>query len=203
MEQDETAIAAPAAPAVAYAYRASLIGGAHEFDLTDQGLSWRIGGRSGLWPYAEIMAVNLSFRPVSMQSRRFRADIRHTSGSQIAVLSTTWQTVTLQAPQDHGYRSFIVELHRRMAEAGARAVLTAGLGPKTYAAAIAVLIVLAASMAALLARAVATGEFAGGLFVIGFAALFAWQVGGFIRRNRPVVYSYDKLPETVLPKFVA
>lgn len=199
MEQDQPAIAPPAAPTVRYAYKASLIGSAHEFELTDQGLSWRIGGRGSLWPYAEITAVKLSFRPVSMQSRRFRADVGHASGRRIAILSTTWQTAALQAPQDQGYRGFIIELHRRMANAGSRAVLTAGLGRGTYAAAMALLVVLAVSMAALLLRAVATGEWAGVLFVIGFAALFAWQVGGFVRRNRPVVYSFDHLPEAVLP----
>lgn len=199
MQQDQAAIAAPAPPAVRYAYKASLIGAAHDFELTEQGLSWRIGGRTSLWPYAEIGAVNLSFRPVSMQSRRFRADIVHVGGRQIAVLSTTWQTAALQARQDHLYRAFLVELHRRMAQAGSSAVLTAGLGRKTYAAAIAMLVVLAVSMSALLVRAVATGEWAGALFVIGFAALFAWQIGGFIRRNRPLVYGFDHLPDAVLP----
>ena len=54
-------------------------------------------------------------------------------------------------------------------------------------------------MAALLIRAVAVGEFAGALFVLGFAALFAWQVGGFVKRNRPQVYAFGRLPEAVLP----
>ena len=61
--------------ALHYAYKASLVGAAHQFELTEQGLSWRIAGRSGLWPYADIASVRLSYRPVSMQSRRFRADI--------------------------------------------------------------------------------------------------------------------------------
>jgi len=37
------------------------------------------------------------------------------------------------------------------------------------------------------------------LFLVGFAALFAWQVGGFIRRNRPGVYTFDDLPKALLP----
>jgi hypothetical protein len=54
-------------------------------------------------------------------------------------------------------------------------------------------------MAGLLVRAVLTGELAGILFLIGFAALFAWQVGGFVRRNRPQAYSFDHLPQALLP----
>ena len=83
--------AAESGPETRYAYKASLIGSAHEFELTETGLSWRVGGRSGLWPYGEIASVRLSFRPVSMQARRFRADIESAGGGRIAILSTTWQ----------------------------------------------------------------------------------------------------------------
>ena len=144
-----------------YAYKASLIGSAHRFELTDEGLSWRIAGRSGVWRYDEISAIRLSFRPVSMQQHRFRADVSRSSGGRIAILSTSWQTAALMAPQDSGFRDFLVELHARMAKAGSRAELTAGLGRKTYAAVLAFLAVLAVAMAGLLIRALMIGEFAG------------------------------------------
>src|SRR5580765_8680927 len=48
---------AAAASGVRYAYKASLIGAAHQFVLTDQGLSWQIGGRSAVWPYADIASI--------------------------------------------------------------------------------------------------------------------------------------------------
>jgi hypothetical protein len=182
-----------------YAYRASLIGAAHRFELTDDGLSWHIGGKSAVWPYVTIASVRLSYRPVSMQSRRFRADIENLSRQRLAVLSTSWQTVALMAPQDRDYRAFIVELHRRLAQAGGKAVLTGGLRPNIYAAALVLLALLATAMAGLLLRAVATGEFGGALFLVGFSALFAWQIGGFIRRNRPRSYAYDDLPNGLLP----
>jgi hypothetical protein len=188
-----------AAPATRYAYKASLIGAAQQFELTEEGLSFRFAGRSGMWPYTEIAAIRLSYRPVSMQSRRFRSDIHHSSGARIAILSTTWQTAALMAPQDSDYRAFIAKLHERMAKAGSGATLSGGLGANTYAAALILLALLATAMAGLLIRAIATGEFAGALFIIGFAALFAWQVGGFVRRNRPLVYGFDRLPEALLP----
>ncbi|WP_369722638.1 hypothetical protein AB8Z38_00885 [Bradyrhizobium sp. LLZ17] len=188
-----------AAPATSYAYKASLIGSAHRFELTDEGLSWHIAGRSGVWRYDEISAIRLSFRPVSMQQHRFRADVSHAGGGRIAILSTSWQTAALMAPQDRGFRDFLVELHARMAKAGSRAELTAGLGRKTYAAVLAFLAVLAVAMTGLLIRALMIGEFAGVLFIIGFAALFAWQVGGFVRRNRPQSYSFERVPRSLLP----
>jgi hypothetical protein len=98
----------------AYAFKASLIGAAQQFELTDDGLVWRIGPKSGLWPYATIAKLRLSYRPVSMQSQRFRADLEDVSGARLRILSTTWQTVALMAPQNDAYRAFILELHRRM-----------------------------------------------------------------------------------------
>ena len=155
-----------------YAYKASLVGSAHQFELTDEGLSWRIAGRSGVWDYADISAVKLSYRPVSMQQQRFRVDIDHAKGGRIAILSTTWQTATLVAPQGHLYRDFIV----------------------------AVLAWLAVAMVGLLVMALMTANWTGALFLLGFAALFTWQVGGFVGRNRPRRYGFDQLPDTLLPK---
>ena len=188
-----------AVPITRYAYKASLIGSAHQFDLTDAGLSWRIGSRSGVWPYAEIASVRLSYRPMTMQSRRFRADIEKAGGGRIAIVSTTWQTVTLMTPQDQDYRAFIVELHRRMKAAGSKAALIGGIGPVTYAAAVTMVALLAIAMVGLLVRALATSEFTGALFLVAMAAWFAWTVGGFIKRNRPLSYSFDRLPDALLP----
>jgi hypothetical protein len=184
---------------ISYVYKASLISSAYQFELTDSGLSWRIGRRSGVWPYADIASIRLSYRPMSMQSRRFRADIARAGGGRIAILSTTWQTVSLMTPQDQDYRAFVTELHRRMKAAGSKASLTGGIGTMTYAVAVAMLALLAIAMVGLLFRALATSEFTGALFLVGMAIWFAWTIGGFIKRNRPRGYSFDALPETLLP----
>ena len=158
-----------------------------------------MGRRSGVWPYADIASIRLSYRPMSMQSRRFRADIDRAGGERIAILSTTWQTVSLMTPQDQDYRAFVAELHRRMKAAGSKASLIGGIGTVTYAMGVAMLVLLAIAMIALLVRALATSEFTGALFLVGMAVWFAWTIGGFIKRNRPRSYSFDTLPETLLP----
>jgi hypothetical protein len=186
-------------PDLSYGYRASLVGGGRDFALTSDGLAWKVGAKSGLWPYASIAALTLSYRPVSMQSQRFRADLKNVSGERLVLLSTSWQTVALMAPQDADYRAFMLELHRRLAAAGSRVELIGGLSPLVYRAALAVVAVLAIAMTALLARALATEAYAGAAFIVGFAALFAWQIGGFIRRNRPLRYGFDALPMQLLP----
>lgn len=188
-----------AADGTQYVFKPSLVGGASQFDLTDEGLSWQTRGKRGLWPLEKIAAIRLSYRPVSMQSRRFRADIEDTRGERVTIYSTTWHTVALMSPQDDGYRAFILELHRRLAEIKSKAVLVVGINPNVYLAGMAVIAVVGVAMLGLLARALFTGEFAGALFLIGFAALFAWQIGGFMRRNKPRGYAFDALPKDVLP----
>jgi hypothetical protein len=196
---DHAATEGEGAARTRYTYKPSLIGSAHEFELTNAGLSWRAGSRSGVWPYADIASVRLSYRPMSMQARRFRADIARAGGGRIAILSTTWQTVSLMTPQDQGYRAFISELHRRMKEAGSKASLIGGIGTATYAAAVTMVALLAIAMIGLLVRALATFEFTGALFLVGMAIWFVWTIGGFIKRNRPRGYSFDRLPDALLP----
>jgi len=182
-----------------YAFKPSLMGAAHQFELTDGGLSWRLAGRSGLWPYTDISAIRLSYRPVTMQADRFRADIHHVKRARITVVSTSWQTAALMAAQNHDYRTFMLELHERMARAGSKATLTGGLGRNVYAVGLTLIILLAIGMAGLFIRALVTGEFSGALFLLAFAALFGWQIGGFLRRNRPLVYTFSDIPARLLP----
>jgi hypothetical protein len=189
----------PAAVGAHYLYKASLIGSAYRFELKNDGIDWQVRGKAGLWRYRDIAGLRLSYRPASMQSRRFRCDIDHVNGQIIAVMSTTWQTVTLMTPQDDAYRAFILELHRRLAAAGGRVVLIGGLKSPVYALGVALLALVAIAVTGLFARAVATAEWGGALFLIGFALLFGWQIGGFIRRNRPRGYTFDDVPAELLP----
>ena len=182
-----------------YAYKAALIGAARQFDLTDEGFSWKVGGKSGVWRYADIATVRLSYRPSSMQPRRFRADIELADRQRVSIFSTSWQTVTLMAPQDRDYTAFITQLHARMQGAGAKAALLGGLKSGLYVAGCVVVALVAISITGLLVRALATEEFAGALFLVGFAALFGWQIGGFMRRNRPQSYTFEQLPKQLLP----
>ena len=56
-----------------YVFKPSLVGSASQLDITGEGLSWQMKGKQGIWPLEKIAAIRLSYRPVSMQSRRFRA----------------------------------------------------------------------------------------------------------------------------------
>jgi len=182
-----------------YSYRPSLVGAARSFTLTDEGLAWRAGLSSGTWPYASIATIRLSYRPVSQQARRYRADLSSDKGRRIHLLSASWQTAALVAPQDATYRTFMLGLHRRIAAAGGRPALTTGLRRPFYLLALGAVVLVGALLAALFVRAAWIGSIAGMLFMVGFAALFAWQIGGFMRRNRPRTYTLDDVPRELLP----
>jgi hypothetical protein len=98
-----------------------------------------------------------------------------------------------------GYAAFILQLHRQLAAAGSTASLSGGLRPGIYIAIEVALALVGIAMAALLLRALVTGEFAGAVFIVGFAALFGWQIGGFLRRNKPRNYTFGDVPTDLLP----
>ena len=134
-----------------------------------------------------------------MQSWRFRADIENANGQDIKVFSTTWHSISQMARQDDEYRAFIVELPRRLQQANSSVRLTAGINPVLYALGLVAMALIGFSIAGLFVRALVTAEFAGALFLVGFAAWFTWQIGGFMRRNQPRIYTFDALPKDVLP----
>ena len=189
----------PADAVRSYTFKPSLAGGVRQFDLTEAGLAWQIGGRRDVWPYGSIAAVRLTYRPISMQPYRFRADVIQDSGKRVVLLSTTWKGLAAASAQDDAYRAFVVGLHRRLADRAGRVTFSGGLRPSLYALAVGMLGLLALAMFALLVQAVMTGATAGALFLLAMAALFGWQIGGFMRRNRPCIYTPDDIPARLIP----
>jgi hypothetical protein len=107
--------AAPASEV--YAYKPSLMGAPWELRAAEDALEWRSGRASGRIPYGDITAVRLSYRPLTLQSRRFVCEIRRRRGPRLTVPSTSWEGLLLPAPQDAPYGAFVRALHRRLAAA--------------------------------------------------------------------------------------
>lgn len=182
-----------------YAYKASVAGSPHLFELTPQGLSFQTGFRSGVWRYGDIARIRLSYRPVSMLRHRFLAEIRHNDGKTLKVVSATWSGIVTMAPQDDAYRAFIVELHRRVASERADVVCVAGQQPFAFWLGVAAFAAILLAIAALCVRALLTGEYTGALFMVGFAAWSNWYVGGILLRNKPGRYEAGSLPKQLMP----
>jgi hypothetical protein len=185
---------------LSYSFKASAFGAPWEFTLKPEGLEWCVGARTRLLLYKDIRRVRLSFRPVTMQSHRFQAEIWSENMPKIKIASTSWRGIIEQSRQDEVYAAFIVELHRRIAAAGSRVQFLAGMPSIIFWIGLAFFFVAALGLAALTVRAMYRGEWGGALLIGGFLALFAWQVGNYFRRNRPGVYRPEDVPMGVLPR---
>jgi len=185
---------------LSYSYKPALLGVPWEFQLKPAGLDWRIGQHTGLIPYDRVRCVRLSFRPVTLQSQRYLAEIWSAGGPKLRIASTSWRSMVEQARQDQAYAAFIVELHRRLAAAGRGAQFLSGMPGIVYWPGLAVFVAIVLGLVVLFARALQLGEWTSAAFIGGFFLLVVWQLGGYFRRNRPSVYQPETVPESVLPR---
>jgi hypothetical protein len=182
-----------------YGYKPSLMGAGWEFRLRPDALEWRAGRHEGRIPYGSISRVRLSFRPVTMQTRRFLTEIWPGRGPRLSIASTSWRSLVEQVAQDEAYGAFIRELHRRIAAAGAQTSFETGSPAILYWPGLVVFVGVGLALSALTVRALQVGEFAGAALVGGFLALFVWQSGTYFQRNRPGHYRPDALPKDLVP----
>ena len=182
-----------------YVYKPSLMGAPWELRLGPDALEWQVGWRRGRIPYRRITRVRLSFRPLTMQTRRFVTEIWWPDGPRLSIASTSWRSLVEQQPQDQAYGAFIRELHRRIAAAGAVAALETGVPAMLYWPGLAVFAAVGLGLAALTVRALQVGAYGGAALVGGFFGLFVWQSGTYFQRNRPGRYRPEAVPKGLVP----
>jgi hypothetical protein len=192
--------AADPEPGPHYAYRPSLMGAPFEFRLAGDAFHWRKGRIEGHAPYDRIRRIRLSFRPATMQTYRFLAEVWPQGGPKLLISSTSWRSIIEQERLDDAYAPFLKELHRRIAAAGGRTIFDAGNPPLLYWPGVVIFVGISLAMAALTIRAVQEQAWGAAAFIGGFLALFLWQAGNFFRRNRPLRYDPMALPDAVLPR---
>jgi hypothetical protein len=183
-----------------YAFKPSLMGAMAEFALRPDALEWKIGRRSGRIRYEAIEAVRLSYRPVTMQSHRFIAEIWASDNPKIQIVSVSWRSIMEQQRLDAAYGAFVTELHRRIAAAGGRAQFSTGLPLVTYWTGVVVFGAVLLATAGLAVRATSLDRWAPTVIIAIFFLVFAYQLGTYFYRNRPGRYRADAIPAGVLPQ---
>lgn len=182
-----------------YAYKPSLFGAPWEFRLAADALEWQAGSRQGRVDYRNICRLRLSYRPTSMQTHRFLAEIWPAVGGKLQVASSSWRSMVESERHDTAYSAFLRELHRRIVAVCPGAEFEAGSSPLLYWPGLALFLGLGLALAMLAFRALQVGQWAGAAMIAGFFALFLWQIGMFFRRNRPRRYTGANLPFDLLP----
>lgn len=183
-----------------YSYRPSLLGAPWEFKLSDNGIDWIAGARSGRVPFRNIRRLRMSYRPMSMQSYRFVTELWAEGAPKLQIASSSWKSMVEQERLDDSYAAFVSELHRRIAAAATSARFEQGSSPVSYWPGLLVFVAVGLGLAALVARALQANAAGAAALIGGFLLLFLWRGGDFFRRNRPRLYRPDDLPADVMPR---
>ena len=105
------------ATSVSYSYRPSVFGAFREFSLTERGIEWATGPRSGSIPFDRVRRLRVSYRPHSMQSHRFVTELWADGSPKLLISSSSWKSMMEHERLDGAYSSFVRELHRRISRA--------------------------------------------------------------------------------------
>ncbi len=189
----------PSPPATRYAYKPSRLSAVRQFQLAPDAIEWEAGMRRGRLPYADIRRMRLSFRPRSMQTHRFVAEIWPIRGGKLRLASGSPRSMAEYEAHDAAYSAFLDELHQRLAAAQSPAAFECGLAPLRYWPGVAILAVVSLMLAALIVRALATANRSGAILLGALLAIFLWQGGTFFQRNRPRHYRPQAPPRDLLP----
>lgn len=182
-----------------YSFKPALMGSPWEFRLAPDALVWQRGRFQGRTGYDQIRRIRLAYRPATMQNHRFVTEIWPRSGFRLLIVSTSCRSIMEQTRQDADYSDFVGELNRRIGAAGGSTQFIGGSPPVLFWPGVVVLASSALGLAALTVRALQGGERAGAALIGGFLVLLLWQVGDFLRRNRPRRYRPDNIPRDLLP----
>jgi hypothetical protein len=187
------------APHASYAYKATPLGAIWHFHLGSDAIEWEAGPRRGQLRYADIRRLRLSFRPVSMQSHRFLAEIWPARGPKLQMASSSWRSMVDHERHEAAYTGFLLELHRRLVSAQVATSFECGSPALRYWPGVVIFGGVALGLAALTVQALAGGAWMGAAIVGGVLSIFLWQAGGFFRRNRPGAYAPQAPPRNLLP----
>jgi hypothetical protein len=183
-----------------YAYRPTLMGAVREFKLADDGIEWTNGRYSGRIAYRDVRRLRMSYKPANMQSQRFLTELWAEGSPKLAIVSSSCKSMFEQERLDRPYKAFVAELHRRLAQAAAPVRYEQGMHALRYWPMLIVFAAVVLGLCLLIVRGLQAGELSGAAFIAAFLALFIWQGGIFLRRNRPGLYRPEAPPAAVLPK---
>jgi hypothetical protein len=190
----------PANGDLTYTYRPTLLGAPWSFSLTEHGMDWSAGSRSGCVRYRDVRRLRQSFKPKSMQAQRFLTEIWADGAPRLEIVSSSWKSMVEQERQDAPYAAFIAELNARVARAGTPVRYDRGANPFGYWLGVALYAMVAVALAVVSVRAVQSHALGAAAFIGAFVAIFLWQGGTYLLRNRPGTYSPDALPRDLMPR---
>jgi hypothetical protein len=187
------------ADGLSYAYRPRMIGSGNSFRLGKHSLEWNMGGYPGQMAYPMISIMRLSYRPSSLGSPRFTAEIWPRSGTKIEIASASYKSPVALEDQGPAFRAFMYELHKRVAASGGNCRFEAGFAAWRWWPMLAISAAAAVGLLFVTLQTIRNGDLPTMALVAGFILLFAWQMWPLVMRNRPERYDPLNIPPRVLP----
>jgi hypothetical protein len=184
---------------IEYRFRPRIVGAEQVFRLGPDALEWESGNQRRRIPYRDITFLRLSYRPANVTLKRFLAEIWPREGGKLSLISVSAQGPFNFEDRSKIYSPFVVELGRRIDAVQPGFRFDAGMArwrwwPATvFAGATLVALVYVAVQAQLMRDSSLTAV------MLVFGALFIWQVGTMLLRNRPRMCEARAIPADILP----
>jgi hypothetical protein len=183
-----------------YAYKPRLMGASYEFALSQDGMDWAIGPRTGRVSYPMIKHIRLGYKPTNMGTAQFMAEVWPLNDTKLLLNSQSARSMIDMADQGKEYTRFIQELHRRVAASQSNCVFEAGFPAWRWWPSAIFGAAIPLALIYVVVKALMASEYlvAGAITLLG--AWFIWQIWNIVMRNRPRQYDPHNLPSDVLPK---
>jgi hypothetical protein len=183
-----------------YAFRPRPFSRPVELTLDERALTVTLGTKERRIPLNDITSIRLQFRPRNTQNEGYVAKVMQKGAPTLTLQNLTWVSLVEIQRQDHDYRQLVEGLVQATARRRSDLILKAGLPEPVFAMAAIVGPAAVAMMLFIAIMALVDRNWPIALLVGGLAAYFGHWTWRYLTRNRPMHFSADAIPESVLPK---
>lgn len=182
-----------------FAHRPRPFGHEVSYRLDPDGLFVDSGRKQTTIPYSAIEQVRLAYQPTNVGLQGFRARLRVRDGRSLTLGNLSWKSWVDVDRRDAAYRRFMKELLRRAGSANPQLVCISGQPVVMWGAVAVTGVLTCIALAAATILAAMRGSWPVALLSGLVLAGFAWQARLMVERNKPGVFTPDRLPQAVLP----
>lgn len=194
-----TTDADPVSSGIEYAYHPRIVGAPYSYRLGPDALEWDLGSHNGRLLYREIAFMRFSLRPTNLTSKRYLTEMWSRDGLKLTIASASVKSMFSSEDRGARYRPFVTALAARVEAAAPACRFESGLPQWRWYPAVVFAIATFGAVFYVMVYALMRGEKTVAAMMAAFVALYIWQVGVMLLRNRPRVCNAQTIPAEILP----